>query len=108
MIFDQLRHLGASLDWDSWDMDAARDWPVCLSVHPHTLDLHVHPAGGRSGHLLLLWSLPLPRWAGRVRGGERPCLTLLLRNDLEDGSRHPLVGGSGGHAGTRLDGEAFL
>ncbi|XP_063857083.1 valine--tRNA ligase-like isoform X3 [Scylla paramamosain] len=35
----------------------------------HTLDLHVHPAGGRSGHLLLLWSLPLPRWAGQVRGG---------------------------------------
>ncbi|XP_063857093.1 valine--tRNA ligase-like isoform X8 [Scylla paramamosain] len=26
-------------------------------------------SGGRSGHLLLLWSLPLPRWAGQVRGG---------------------------------------
>ncbi|KAK8375724.1 hypothetical protein O3P69_008470 [Scylla paramamosain] len=46
--------------------------------------------------------------AGLARSGEGRDHARFYTNDLEDGSRHPLVGGSGGHAGTRLDGEAFL
>ncbi|XP_063877989.1 uncharacterized protein LOC135109969 isoform X2 [Scylla paramamosain] len=74
MIFDQLRHLGASLDWDSWDMDAARDWPVCLSVHPRKIWTPVSPLASPFASL---------GWPGQGRGETMPDLARFYATTLK-------------------------